>query len=262
MPQISSIGVLIAIILAIYLLSAAIYILREYERGVVFRLGRLIPVRGPGFIVIIPLIDRLVRISLRIVALEVPVQDVITEDNVSVKVSAVIYYKPVDPNKAITKIEDFHYATSQIAQTTLRSVLGQSHLDELLSKRDELNTKLQHIIDEQTEPWGIKVTHVEVKNVDLPDEMQRAIARQAEAERERRAKIIHAKGEHQAAEELASAAGIIRTEPIALQLRFLQTLVEVATESKATVVAPIPIPIDIIKPFMEIFNKKDTEQKY
>jgi len=259
MPQISSIGVLIAIILAIYLLSSAIYILREYERGVVFRLGRLIPVRGPGLIVIIPLIDRLVRISLRIVALEVPVQDVITKDNVSVKVSAVIYYQPVDPNKAVTKIEDFHYATSQIAQTTLRSVLGQSHLDELLSKRDELNSKLQHIIDEQTEPWGIKVTHVEVKNVDLPDEMQRAIARQAEAERERRAKIIHAKGEHQAAEELSSAAKIIRTEPIALQLRFLQTLVEIATESKATVVCPIPIPIDLVKPFMEIYNKKGAE---
>ncbi len=255
MPQTTSIALFLAVILVIYFLSVAIYVLREYERGVVFRLGRLIPVKGPGLVIIIPIIDRLVRVSLRVVTLEVPVQDIITKDNVSVKVSAVVYFRPVSPNKAITEIEDFHYGTSQISQTTLRSVIGQSHLDELLAKRDELNERLRKIIDEQTEPWGVKVTHVEVKNVDLPEGMQRAIARQAEAERERRAKVIHAEGEYQAAEKLSDAASIIRTQPMALQLRFLQTLVEVATESKATVVAPIPIPIDLVKPFMEIYKK-------
>jgi regulator of protease activity HflC (stomatin/prohibitin superfamily) len=258
MPQATSIGLLLAIILGIYFFTVSVYVLREYERGVVFRLGRLIPVKGPGLVIIIPIIDRLIKISLRTVAIEVPSQDVITKDNVSVQVSAVVYFRVVNPSLSVTEIEDYHYATSQMSQTTLRSVLGQSSLDELLAKRDELNTTLEHIIDEQTEPWGIKVTHVEVKNLDLPDTMQRAIARQAEAERERRAKIIHAAGEHQAAEKLSDAAAIIRTEPIALQLRYLQTLVEVATESKATVVAPIPIPIDILKPFME-HQKKGAE---
>ncbi len=244
--------VFLALILGIYLFSVSIFILREYERGVVFRLGRLMPVKGPGLVVIIPIVDRFIRVSLRIVTIEVPSQDVITEDNVSVQVNAVIYFRVFAPDLAITQIEDFHFATSQISQTTLRSVLGQSHLDELLSKRDELNSTLEHIIDEQTEPWGIKVTHVEVKNLDLPESMQRAIARQAEAERERRAKIIHAEGEQQAAEKLTDAGKIIRSDPIALTLRYLQTLVEVATESSnATVIAPLPIPIDLIKPFMK-----------
>lgn len=255
MSQANFIGLTIAVILGIYFFTVAVYVLREYERGVVFRLGRLMPLRGPGFIIILPLIDKLVRISLRTVTIEVPAQDVVTKDNVSVKVSAVVYFRVIDPNKSVTEIEDYNYATSQISQTTLRSVLGQSNLDDLLAKRDELNAQLEKIIDEQTEPWGVEVAHVEVKNVDLPLEMQRAIARQAEAERERRAKIIHAQGEHQAADELASAAAIIRTEPIALSLRYLQTLAEMSTESKATVVAPIPIPIDLIKPFMEMYKK-------
>jgi regulator of protease activity HflC (stomatin/prohibitin superfamily) len=251
MPQATSIGLLLAIILGIYFFTVSVYVLREYERGVVFRLGRLQPVKGPGLVIVIPVIDRLIRLSLRTVTIEVPTQDAVTKDNVSVQVSAVVYFRVVNPGLSVTEIEDYHYATSQISQTTLRSVLGQSHLDELLAKRDELNTTLEHIIDEQTEPWGIKVTHVEVKNLDLPENMQRAIARQAEAERERRAKIIHAEGEHQAAEKLSDAAAIIRTEPIALQLRFLQTMVEVATESKATVLAPIPLPLDLIKPFFD-----------
>ena len=255
MSQINFVGIIIAVVLGIYLFSIAVYVLREYERGVVFRLGRLIPVKGPGLVIIFPIIDKLVRVSLRTITIEVPAQDVVTKDNVSVKVSAVVYFRVIDPGKSVTEIEDYNYATSQMPQTTLRSVLGQSNLDDLLAKRDELNAHLEKIIDEQTEPWGVEVTHVEVKNVDLPIEMQRAIARQAEAERERRAKIIHAQGEHQAAEELSSAAGIIRTEPIALQLRYLQTLVEMATESKATVMAPIPIPMDILKPFMEMYKQ-------
>jgi regulator of protease activity HflC (stomatin/prohibitin superfamily) len=253
MLEITSIGfLLLAFIVGIYFFSVSIYVLREYERGIVFRLGRLKPVKGPGLVIIIPIIDRFIRVSLRIVAIEVPSQDVITKDNVSVQVSAVIYFRVVAPDLAITEIQDYQYATSQISQTTLRSVLGQSHLDELLAKRDELNTTLQHIIDNQTEPWGVKVTHVEVKNLDLPEGMQRAIARQAEAERERRAKIIHAEGEQQAAEKLTDAGKTIRTEPIALQLRYLQTLVEIATESNnATILAPIPIPLNIIEPFLK-----------
>ncbi len=257
MLQITLIGLLLlAFILGIYFFSVSIFVLREYERGVVFRLGRLQPVRGPGLVIIIPIIDSLVRVSLRTVAIEVPTQDIITKDNVSVQVNAVIYFRVVAPDLSITQIKDYNYATSQMSQTTLRSVLGQSHLDELLAKRDELNTTLQHIIDEQTEPWGIKVTHVEVKNLDLPEGMQRAIARQAEAERERRAKIIHAEGEQQAAEKLTDAGKIIRTEPIALQLRYLQTIVEVATESNSTILAPIPIPMDLISSFMKRFKKE------
>ncbi len=254
MPQISSIGVLLAVILAIYFLSVAIYVLREYERGVVFRLGRLIPVKGPGLVIIIPIIDKLVKVSLRTVTMDIPAQDVITKDNVTVKVNAVLYFRPVDPNKAITKIEDFYYATSQIAQTTLRSVLGQIQLDDLLAKRDELNAQLQKIIDEQTEPWGIKVTTVEVKNVDLPIEMQRAIAKQAEAERERRAKVIHAEGEYQASQKLTDAASILGKEPVAIQLRFLQTLTEVATEHNSTTI--FPIPIDLLTPFIKKAQKE------
>ena len=251
-PEIS-IGLLfLAFILGIYFFSVSIYVLREYERGVLFRLGRLKPTKGPGLVIIIPIIDKLIKVSLRTVTIEVPSQDVITKDNVSVQVSAVVYFRVVDPDSSITEIEDYQYATSQISQTTLRSVLGQSNLDELLAKRDELNTTLQHIIDDQTEPWGVKVTHVEVKNLDLPEGMQRAIARQAEAERERRAKIIHAEGEEQAAEKLTNAGKIIRSEPIALQLRYLQTMVEIATESNnTTVLAPIPIPLNIIEPFIK-----------
>lgn len=249
MPQTTSIGLFLAVILVIYFLSISIYILREYERGVVFRLGRLIPVKGPGLVLIIPLIDRLVKVGLRTVTMDVPVQDIITKDNVTVKVNAVLYYRPVDPNMAITEVEDYHYATSQIAQTSLRSIIGQSQLDELLSNREELNSKLQHIIDDQTEPWGIKVSVVEVKNVDLPVEMQRSIAKQAEAERERRAKVIHAEGEFQASEKLTAAAAILGKEPAAIQLRFLQTLTEIAVENNSTTI--FPIPIDLLTPFLK-----------
>ncbi len=255
MPQIS-LGVLVAVGLIGYMLISIIRILREYERGVIFRLGRLIPVKGPGLIILIPVVDKLVKVDLRTVTRDVPEQDIITKDNISVKVNAVVYYRIVDPAKAITEVEDFHYATSQISQTTLRSVLGQRHLDDLLAKRDELNAELQKIIDEQTEPWGIKVTTVEVKNVDLPIEMQRAIAKQAEAERERRAKVIHAEGEFQASEKLADAAEIIGRQPAALQLRFLQTLTEVATEKNSTII--FPIPIDLFEPFLKKM-KKDAE---
>ncbi|MBI5641306.1 MAG: slipin family protein [Nitrospirae bacterium] len=232
-----------------YVLMSAIRILKEYERGVVFRLGRIIPVKGPGLVLIWPIIDKLVRVSLRTVTMDVPPQDVITRDNITVKVNAVIYFRPLDPVKAITEVEDFYYATSQIAQTTLRSILGQSQLDDLLSKRDELNAELQKVIDFQTEPWGIKVSTVEVKNVDLPVEMQRAIAKQAEAERERRAKIIHAEGEFQASQKLSDAANVIASQPIALQLRYLQTLTEIAAEKNSTIL--FPIPMDLLKPFLE-----------
>src|SRR5574340_533105 len=246
---------------AVVLVLMGFNVLREYERGVIFRWGRLakglIGGNGPGVVVIIPFIDKLVRVSLRTVTMDVPPQDVITKDNVTVKVNAVIYFRVVDPIKAITEVEDFYYATSQIAQTTLRSILGQSQLDDLLSNREELNAQLQKVIDFQTEPWGIKVTAVEVKNVDLPIEMQRAIAKQAEAERERRAKIIHAEGEFQASQKLADAAKIIATESGALQLRFLQTLTEIATEKNSTII--FPVPIDLIKPFMEkASGKGDT----
>jgi regulator of protease activity HflC (stomatin/prohibitin superfamily) len=237
------------ILLVLYFLSAAIKILKEYERGVVFRLGRLIPVKGPGLVIIIPIIDKMVKVGLRTVTMDVPSQDIITSDNVTVRVNAVVYFRPIDPTKAITEVEDYFFATSQIAQTTLRSVLGQSQLDDLLTKRDELNKELQKIIDFQTEPWGIKVSVVEVKNVDLPEDMQRAIAKQAEAERERRAKVIHAEGEFQASQRLADAAQIISTEPAALQLRFLQTLTELATEKNSTIV--FPVPIDLLTAFMK-----------
>jgi regulator of protease activity HflC (stomatin/prohibitin superfamily) len=249
----SFMGVLLVIVLGFYFLSSAIKILREYERGVVFRLGRVIPVKGPGLVIIWPIIDRLVKVSLRIVAMDVPSQDVITKDNISVKVNAVVYFRVIDPIKAITEVQDFLYATSMIAQTTLRSILGQSQLDDLLTNREEVNAELQKVIDFQTEPWGIKVTAVEVKNVDLPIEMQRAIAKQAEAERERRAKVIHAEGEFQASQKLADAANIIATAPSALQLRFLQTLTEIATEKNSTII--FPVPIDLIKPFLDKWGK-------
>jgi len=232
---------IVFLVVLLYILASAIRVLKEYERAVIFRLGRLIGGKGPGLILLIPFVDQMVRVSLRIVAMDVPTQDVITKDNVSVKVNAVIYFRVVNPESAIVEVEDYLYATSQIAQTTLRSVLGQSELDTLLAEREEINRKLQRIIDEHTDPWGIKVTVVEVKHVDLPVEMQRAMARQAEAEREKRAKIIHAEGELQASEKLSQAARIMAAEPITIQLRYLQTLTEIGTEKNSTIIFPLPI---------------------
>jgi len=225
---------ILAIVLLIFFLSAAIKVLREYERGVVFRLGRVIDTKGPGLIIIIPIVDKLIRVSLRLVAMDVPPQDVITRDNVSVKVNAVIYFRVMDPNNAIIEVENYLFATSQLAQTTLRSVCGQVELDELLSERDKINSTLQEILDKHTDPWGIKVSNVEVKHIDLPQEMQRAMAKQAEAERERRAKVINAEGEFQAAAKLREAAQTIQDFPYALQLRYLQTLREVSAENNST----------------------------
>ena len=239
-----------AIILVVMFLSSAIKILREYERGVVFFLGRLVGTRGPGLVIIIPVIEKMVRVSLRLVTMDVPPQDIITRDNVSVKVNAVVYFRVMDPNKAIVEVEDFFYATSQLAQTTLRSVLGQVELDDLLSEREKINHQLQEILDTATDPWGVKVTTVEVKHVDLPTEMQRAMAKQAEAERERRAKVIAAEGEFQAADKLGQAAAIISAHPQALQLRYLQTLAEIATENNSTTL--FPIPMDLISGFMNL----------
>jgi len=242
------------IIFLIIIASASIKILREYERGVIFRLGRLIGAKGPGVIFIIPGVDKLLRISLRTVALEIAPQEVITRDNISIRVNAVVYFRVVDPNKAVVQIENYLYATSQLAQTTLRNIIGQSQLDELLSERDKINIQLQDILDKHTEPWGVKVSLVETKQVDLDKEMQRAIARQAEAERERRAKVIHADGEAQAAAKLAEAANIMSVYPAAIHLRFLQTLTEVGTENNSTVI--VPIPIDLLATF---FKKKEKD---
>jgi len=242
-------GLFFVIVFIVIVAASAIKILREYERGVIFRLGRLIGAKGPGIIFIIPGVDKLLRISLRLVTLDIPPQDVITHDNISIKVNAVVYFRVMDPNKAVVEVENYLYATSQLAQTTLRSVVGQADLDELLSQRDKINLKLQDILDKHTEPWGIKVSLVETKQVDLPENMQRAIARQAEAEREKRAKIIHAEGEYQAAEKLTQAANVISANPTALQLRFLQTLAEIATEKNSTTI--FPVPIDIITPFLK-----------
>ena len=247
-------GILFLILFLVVIASSAIKILREYERGVIFRLGRLIGAKGPGVIFIIPGVDKLLRVSLRIVALEIPPQDVITRDNISIKVNAVVYFRVVDPNKAVVEVENYLYATSQLAQTTLRSIIGQSQLDELLSERDKINVQLQDMLDKHTEPWGIKVSLVETKQVDLPAEMQRAIARQAEAERERRAKVIHAEGEAQAAEKLAKAANIMSVYPAAIHLRSLQTLTKVAAEKNSTMI--IPLPIDLLKAF---FRSKEKE---
>jgi len=240
---------ILAIVLVLLFLSAAIKVLREYERGVIFRLGRIINTKGPGLIIIIPIIDKLVKVSLRLVAMDVPSQDVITRDNVSVKVNAVIYFRVMNPNNAVIEVENYLFATSQLAQTTLRSVCGQAELDEILAERDKINTRLQTILDKHTDPWGIKVSNVEVKHIDLPTEMQRAMAKQAEAERERRAKVINAEGEFQAATKLAEAAGIIQDFPYALQLRYLQTLREVSAENNSTTL--FPIPIDLFKPFFK-----------
>jgi regulator of protease activity HflC (stomatin/prohibitin superfamily) len=242
------------IIIAIFILSSAIKILQEYERGVIFRLGRLAGVKGPGLVLIIPIIDRMVKVSLRIVTMDIPPQDVITKDNVSVKINAVVYFRVVDPAKAVVSVENYIYATSQLAQTTLRSVCGEAELDEILAHRESINLKIQSILDKMTESWGVKISAVEVKHIDLPHEMQRAMARQAEAERERRAKITLAEAEYQAAQRLKEAADMLAQNPITIQLRFLQTVSELATEKTATLV--LPVPIELLK-FLEI-QKKDT----
>ncbi len=242
------------LVLAILFLASAIRVLKEYERAVVFRLGRLIGVKGPGLIILIPVIDKMQRVDLRTVTLDVPPQEVITRDNVSVSVSAVVYFRVLDAAKAVVQVENYYFATSQLAQTTLRSICGQAELDELLSEREKLNTRIQEILDADTEPWGVKVSKVEIKEIDLPDEMKRAMAKQAEAERERRSKIINAEGELQAAEKLAEAARIMGQYPITLQLRYLQTLREIAAENNSTTL--FPIPVDLIKPFLEREEKK------
>ncbi len=246
------------IVLLLLFLSSAIRILNEYERGIIFRLGRVIGAKGPGLIILIPIVDKMVKVSLRLVAMDVDPQDVITRDNVSVTVNAVIYFRVMDPEKAIIEVENYVYATSQLAQTTLRSVCGQAELDELLSERDKINNQLQEILDAQTDPWGIKVSTVELKHIDLPQEMQRAMARQAEAERERRSKVINAEGEFQAAQRLADAATIIQEHPMALQLRYLQTLREISAENNSTTI--FPIPIDLFKPFLTSFEAKKESQ--
>jgi len=248
-----SLGFFVAFLVIIVLINS-IRIVREYERLVVFRLGRVIGEKGPGLVLLIPIIDRAVKVGLRTVTMDVPPQDIITKDNVTVKVNAVIYFRVVNSQDAVIQVENYLYATSQIAQTTLRSILGQAELDELLSEREKLNQALQQVIDRQTEPWGVKVSTVEVKNVDLPQEMQRAIARQAEAERERRAKVINAEGEYQAAARLAEAAAVIAREPVALQLRYLQTLAEIATENNSTTI--FPVPVDLLKAFMGSLERK------
>jgi len=248
-----SLGFFVAFLVIIVLINS-IRIVREYERLVVFRLGRVIGEKGPGLVLLIPIIDRAVKVGLRTVTMDVPPQDIITKDNVTVKVNAVIYFRVVNSQDAVIQVENYLYATSQIAQTTLRSILGQAELDELLSEREKLNQALQQVIDRQTEPWGVKVSTVEVKNVDLPQEMQRAIARQAEAERERRAKIINAEGEYQAAARLTEAAAVISKEPAAMQLRYLQTLAEIATENNSTTI--FPVPIDFLKVFMNAMERK------
>jgi len=255
MEQSFNIILITAIVFLMFILASAIRILREYERGVVFRLGRLIGVKGPGLILLIPVIDKMVKVSLRTVVMDVAEQDVITKDNVSIKVNAVVYFRVMQPDKAIIEVENFLFATSQLSQTTLRSILGQSELDELLSQRDKINIELAKIIDNQTEPWGIKVSNVEVKHIDLPQEMQRAMAKQAEAERERRAKVIHAEGEFQASQRLSDAAHVISTNPAAIQLRFLQTLTEIASEQSSTII--FPVPLDIISAFLSK-EKKDS----
>jgi len=244
---------IVTVLILIFILSQVVKIMNEYERGVIFRLGRLIASKGPGIIFLIPLIDKLQRMSLRLVTLDVPPQDVINKDNVSLKVNAVVYYRIMDPNKAVVEVADYAYATSQLAQTTLRSVCGQAELDELLAERDKIGIRLQEILDKDTDPWGIKVSKVEIKHIDLPPEMQRAMAKQAEAERERRAKVIHAEGEFQASQKLSEAAVIISKDPTALQLRYLQTLSEISTENNSTIL--FPIPIDLFKPFLKKIEK-------
>ena len=253
----SLIGFMFLIFFGAIILFNLIKVLSEYERGVIFRLGRLLAVKGPGLIILIPGIDRMIKVSLRTVVLDVPPQDIITKDNVSIKVNAVVYFRVVQPDKAIVSVENYIYATSQLAQTTLRSILGQFELDDLLAQRDKINHELQQIIDQHTEPWGIKISTVEVKQIDLPPEMQRAMAKQAEAERERRAKVVHAEGELQASQKLGEAAAVIERNPIALQLRYLQTLTEIASENNSTTI--FPLPIELLKPFLNMGNGNDTK---
>jgi regulator of protease activity HflC (stomatin/prohibitin superfamily) len=252
------VGLILLIIFGLILLGMMVKILNEYERAVVFRLGRVLGrPKGPGLILLIPVVDRAVRVSLRTVVLDVPPQDVITKDNVTLKVSAVVYFRVIDPLKAVIQVENYLYATSQLSQTTLRSVLGQAVLDEILSEREKLNQELQGILDKHADPWGVKVSAVEIKHVDLPQEMQRAMARQAEAERERRAKIIHAEGEFQAAQKLSEAADVIFKSPMALQLRYLQTLTEISAENNSTII--FPVPIDLVKIFLESKAKQEPK---
>ncbi len=254
----SMITIISGIILLVFFLASAIRILNEYERGVIFRLGRVIGSKGPGLIILIPIVDKMVKVSLRLITMDVDPQDVITRDNVSVKVNAVIYFRVMESVKAIIEVENYMYATSQLAQTTLRSVCGQAELDDLLAEREKINAQLQEILDTHTDPWGIKVSTVEVKHIDLPQEMQRAMAKQAEAERERRAKVINAEGEYQAADRLAEASTIMRDHPMALQLRYLQTLREISAESNSTTV--FPFPIDLFKPFLSLVDKVKAEK--
>jgi regulator of protease activity HflC (stomatin/prohibitin superfamily) len=244
------------IILVVFFLTSAIRILNEYERGVIFRLGRVIKAKGPGLIILIPVIDKMLKVSMRLVAMDVDPQDVITKDNVSVKVNAVIYFRVIDPTKAIVEVENYNYAMSQLAQTTLRSVCGQAELDELLSAREKINSQLQEILDTHTDPWGIKVATVELKHIDLPQEMQRSMAKQAEAERERRAKVINAEGEYQAAAKLSEAAQIIEKNPMALQLRYLQTMREMSAEQNSTVI--FPFPMDLFRPLLKLMDKGES----
>lgn len=248
-------GITILIVIAIFIILSALRVLREYERGVVFRLGRIVGAKGPGLIILIPLIDKMTKVSLRTVVLDVPPQDVITKDNVSIQVNAVVYFRVIDPVKAVLEVENYLYATSQLAQTTLRSVLGEVELDDLLASREQINHKLQEIIDRETDPWGIKVSMVEIKHIDLPEEMKRAMAAQAEAERERRAKIISAEGEYQAAQKLAQAAEIMSKFPVTIQLRYLQTLTMIAAENNSTTI--FPIPLEFIKAFSAPTEKKE-----
>jgi regulator of protease activity HflC (stomatin/prohibitin superfamily) len=260
----AEVGIGLTIVILLFLLIvllASVKIVKEYERGVVFRLGRLIGPRGPGLILLIPFVERMVKVDLRTVTMDVPSQEVITRDNVTVRVNAVSYFRVIDPSSAVTNVTDFIRATSQIAQTTLRSVLGQSSLDELLSEREKINAELQRIIDEQTEPWGVKVSIVEVKDVELPQSMQRAMARQAEAEREKRAKIIHAEGEFQASKQLAEAAAVISREPVALQLRYLQTLGEIGAEKNTTIVFPLPIELLGLLPDLTLNAEENAAKK-
>jgi regulator of protease activity HflC (stomatin/prohibitin superfamily) len=252
-------SLLTILFLVILIVASAVRILKEYERGVIFRLGRVIAAKGPGIFLIIPFIDKMVKVSLRTVVHDVPAQDIITKDNVSVKVNAVVYFRVMDPTKAIVEVEDFFYATSQLAQTTLRSILGEAELDELLASREKINLDLQTILDKHTDPWGIKVSQVEIKHVDLPTEMQRAMAKQAEAERERRAKVINAEGEFQASARLLEAGQTLTKEPITLQLRYLQTLREVAAENNSTII--FPLPLDMVKPFIKMVEMMKTKDE-
>ncbi|MDR2862188.1 MAG: slipin family protein [Syntrophobacterales bacterium] len=246
-------AVVIPIVLVVMFLASAIKVLNEYERAVVFRLGKLIGTKGPGLIILIPVVDKMVKVDMRTITMDVPAQDVITRDNVSIKVNAVVYFRVVDANSAVVKVENYLYATSQLAQTSLRSVCGQFEMDEILAEREKINLNIQEILDRSADPWGIKVTHVELKHIDLPEEMKRAMAKQAEAERERRAKIINAEGEFQAAQKLTDAAAVIATEPISLQLRYLQTLVQIGSTNNSTTI--FPIPLDLIKPFIKMMDK-------